>query len=86
MDEYSEDFDTDALIEFLEDFPGRVLKVLKREKINGKSFLTLTDEELKKLGMKDDDRKELLKKIYEIKEANKEKPEVYIYIYICIIS
>ena len=57
MAEYSEDFDTDALIEFLEDFPGRVFKVLKREKINGRSFLTLTDEELKKLGMKDDDRK-----------------------------
>ena len=82
MVEYSEDFDTDALIEFLEDFPGRVLKVLKREKVNGRSFLTLTDEELKKLGMKDDDRKELLKKIYEIKEANKEKPKVYIYIYV----
>ena len=82
MVEYSEDFDTDALIEFLEDFPGRVLKVLKREKVNGRSFLTLTDEELKKLGMKDDDRKGLLKKIYEIKEANKEKPKVYIYIYV----
>ena len=78
MVEYNEDFDTDALIEFLEEFPIRVLKVLKREKINGRSFLTLTDEELKKLDMKDDDRKELLKKINEVKETNKVKPEVYI--------
>ena len=48
MTEYSEDFDTDALIEFLEDLKGRVLKILKQGKINGRSFLTLTDEELKK--------------------------------------
>ena len=78
MVEYNEDFDTDALIEFLEEFPGRVLNVLKREKINGRSFLTLTDEELKKLDMRDNDRKELLKKIDQAKEANKVKPEVYI--------
>ena len=78
MAEYSVDFDTDALLEFLEDFAGRVLKFLKQEKINGRSFLTLTDEELKKLGMKDNDRKELLKKIDEVKETKKVKPEVYI--------
>ena len=76
MAEYSEDFDTDALIEFLEDLKGRVLKVLRREKINGRSFLTLTDEELRKFGMKDDDREELLMKIDEVKETKKAKLEV----------
>ena len=78
MAEYSEDFDTNALIDFLEDFPGRVHRVLRQGKINGRSFLTLTDEELKKLGMKDEDRKKLLKKIDEVKEANKTKSEVCI--------
>ena len=75
---YREDFDTDALIDFLEDFTGRVHKVLKQGKINGRSFLKLTDEGLKKLGMKDDDRNKLLKKINEIKETKKEKSEVCI--------
>ena len=78
MAEYSEDFDTDALMEFLEDFAGRVLKFLRQEKINGRSFLTLTDEKLRKLGMNDNDREELLKKIEEVKEANKVKPGVCI--------
>ena len=76
MTEYSEDFDTDALIEFLEDLKGRVLRILRQGKINGRSFLTLTDQELKKLGMKDDDRKELLMKIDEVKETKKAKLEV----------
>ena len=75
MAEYSEDFDTDALIEFLEDFTGRVHKVLRQKKINGRSFLTLTDEELRQSGMKDDDREELLKKINEVKKT-KAKSEV----------
>ena len=78
MAEYSEDFDTEALIEFLDDLKRRVLRVLKENKINGRSFLTLTDEELKKLGMKDNDREELLKKIDEVKKTNKAKPEVCI--------
>ena len=78
MAEYSEDFDTEALIEFLEDFTGRVHKVLRQKKINGRSFLTLTDEELRKSDMKDNDREELLKKINEVKETCKTKPEVYI--------
>ena len=78
MAEYSEDFDTDALLEFLEDFSGRVHKTLRQNKINGRSFLTLTDEELRKSGMKDNDREELLKKINEVKETCKAKPKVYI--------
>ena len=78
MAEYSEDFDTDALIEFLEDFPGRVHKTLIQKKINGRSFLTLTDKELRQFGMKDNDREELLKKINEVKETRKAKPKVYI--------
>lgn len=78
MAEYREDFDTDALIEFLEDFTGRVHRVLKQKKINGRSFLTLTDEELRKSDMKDNEREDLLKKINEVKETCKAKPEVYI--------
>ena len=76
MAEYSEDFDTEALIEFLEDFTGRVHKVLKQNKINGRSFLTLTDKELRQFGMKDNDREEVLKKIDEVKETCKANPEV----------
>ena len=77
MAKYSEDFNTNALIEFLEDFTGRVHKVLQRNKIDGRSFLTLTDEKLMKLDMKlESDRKDLLKKIDEIKETNKVKLEV----------
>ena len=76
MAEYSEDFDTEALIEFLEDFTGRVHKVLKQNKINGRSFLTLTDKELRQFGMKDNDREEVLKKIDEVKETCKTNPEV----------
>lgn len=78
MAEYSEGFDTDALLDFLEDSPGRVHKILRQKKINGRSFLTLTDEELRKSGMKDNDREDLLKKIEEVKETCKVNPEVYI--------
>ena len=78
MAEYSEDFDTDALIKFLVDLRARVHNILRQEKIDGRSFLTLTDEELRKLDMKDGDREELLEIIYDIKETKKAKPEVCI--------
>ena len=73
MAEFSEDFDTEKLIDFLDSFKifgFRVLRVLEDAKIDGHTFLQLTDGKLLKLGMKEEeDRKAILKKISELKKG-----------------
>lgn len=80
MAEFSEDFDTDDLIEFLDSFKifsFRVLRVLEDAKIDGHTFLQLTDGELLTLGMKkEEDRIALLRKISELKKGFEQ--EVYL--------
>ena len=61
-------FNTEELIGFLQDLSGRVHTILRQKKINGRSFLLLTDEELLRLGMKEmHDRRAVLQKIRELK-------------------
>lgn len=61
-------FNTEELIGFLQDLSGRVYTILRKNKINGRSFLLLTDEELLRLGMKEvQDRRAVLQKIRELK-------------------
>ena len=61
-------FNTEDLISFLQDLSGRVHTILRQKKINGRSFLLLTDEELLRLGMKEmRDRRAVLQKIRELK-------------------
>ena len=68
-------FNTEELIGFLQDLSGRVHTILRKNKINGRSFLLLTDEELLRLGMKEvHDRRAVLQKIGELKKEL--KPEV----------
>ena len=80
MAEFSEDFDTYDLIDFLDRFKifsFKVLEVLENAKIDGHTFLQLTDGELLKLGMKkEEDRIALLRKISELKKGFEQ--EVYL--------
>ena len=80
MAEFNKDFDTDDLIDFLDSFKifsFRVLSVLGGAKIDGHTFLQLTDGELLTLGMKkEEDRIALLRKISELKKESEQ--EVYL--------
>ena len=80
MAEFSEDFDTEKLTEFFYSFKifsFKVLRVLEDAKIDGHTFLQLTDGKLLKLGIKkEEDRKAILKKISELKKGFEQ--EVYL--------
>jgi hypothetical protein len=56
MSDVVKDFDTEGLIEYLERKDLKLdeddIKILRKEKISGRSFLKLTEEKLERYGMK----------------------------------
>ena len=77
-------FNTEELIDCLQDLPGRVHTILRKNKINGRSFLLLTDEELLRFDMEESDRIQVLQRIHEmIREL---EPEVSGCIHVIFIT
>ena len=78
-------FNTEELIDFLQDLSGRVHAILRQKKINGRSFMLLTDEELLRFDMEEEsDRIQVLQKIHEL--TRELEPKVSSYMYIIFIT
>ena len=79
-------FNTEELIGFLQDLSGRVHTIIRQKKINGRSFLLLTDEELLRFDMEEEsDRIQVLQKIHELTGELEPKVSSY-YMYIIFIT